>query len=133
VSKDEKPRARFEIFKDEAGKFRWRLILPNDEEIASGHDYESLANTSASIEATRIAESGVRAAQESHAPSDWVARWSQNDVRPMLRDSFLEALEIRDKRESTWSNRIKKAFWYVVGIIATAIVTYYVALAGFKV
>ena len=133
MSKDEKPGARFEIYKDRAGKFRWRLILPNDEEIASGQDYESLADAHASIDATRIAESGVRAAQESRAPSDWVSTWSQKDLRPILRDSYLEALEIRDKKESAWSNRIKKAFWYIVGIVVTAVVAYYVALAGFRI
>ena len=34
-------RMRFEIYKDNAGNFRWRLRASNDEEIASGQGYES--------------------------------------------------------------------------------------------
>jgi uncharacterized protein len=32
---------RFEVYKDHADKFRWRLRASNDEEIASGQGYES--------------------------------------------------------------------------------------------
>lgn len=32
---------KFEIYKDTAGKFRWRLKAPNSEIIASGESYES--------------------------------------------------------------------------------------------
>ena len=32
---------KFEIYKDSAGKFRWRLKAPNSEIIASGEAYES--------------------------------------------------------------------------------------------
>jgi len=33
--------AKFEIFKDKAGKFRFRLVAPNGEIIATGEAYES--------------------------------------------------------------------------------------------
>ncbi len=32
---------KFEIYKDAAGKFRWRLKAPNGETIATGEAYES--------------------------------------------------------------------------------------------
>ena len=32
---------KFEVYTDNAGKFRWRLKASNDEEIASGQGYES--------------------------------------------------------------------------------------------
>jgi uncharacterized protein YegP (UPF0339 family) len=32
---------KFEVYKDNAGKFSWRLRASNDEEIASGQGYES--------------------------------------------------------------------------------------------
>ena len=32
---------KYEIYKDAAGKFRWRLKAPNGEIIASGEAYES--------------------------------------------------------------------------------------------
>jgi len=35
------PLGKFEIYKDNAGKFRWRLRASNGEEIASGQGYES--------------------------------------------------------------------------------------------
>jgi hypothetical protein len=45
--------------------------------------------------------------------------------------------EEEEKKQKTWSARIKKVFWYVLGIVASAIVSYYVgyyvALAGFRI
>ena len=35
------PAGKFEVYKDNAGKFRWRLRASNGEEIASGQGYES--------------------------------------------------------------------------------------------
>ena len=35
------PLGKFEIYKDAAGKFRWRLRASNGEEIASGQGYAS--------------------------------------------------------------------------------------------
>jgi uncharacterized protein len=35
------PSGKYEIYKDNAGKFRWRLRASNGEEIASGQGYES--------------------------------------------------------------------------------------------
>jgi len=35
------PEPRFQIFKDSAGKFRWRLRAPNGEIIAQSEAYES--------------------------------------------------------------------------------------------
>ena len=35
------PVGKFEVYKDNAGKFRWRLRASNGEEIASGQRYES--------------------------------------------------------------------------------------------
>ncbi len=32
---------KFEIYKDKAGEFRWRLIASNGEKIASGEGYKS--------------------------------------------------------------------------------------------
>ncbi len=33
--------SKFEVYKDHAEKFRWRLKASNDEEMASGQGYES--------------------------------------------------------------------------------------------
>jgi uncharacterized protein YegP (UPF0339 family) len=35
------PLGKFEVYKDVAGKFRWRLRASNGQEIASGQGYES--------------------------------------------------------------------------------------------
>lgn len=32
---------KFEVYKDKAGEFRWKLIAPNSQEIASGQGYKS--------------------------------------------------------------------------------------------
>jgi hypothetical protein len=91
--------------------------------------------------ANTIAESGVRAAQEAKADYAWISKWARDELRPILlpivRDANVEANEVIKQKEDTWPNKIKKASWYIVAIIVTAIVsgivTYYLALAGFKV
>jgi uncharacterized protein YegP (UPF0339 family) len=35
------PLGKYEIYKDHAGKFRWRLRASNGDEVASGQGYES--------------------------------------------------------------------------------------------
>jgi len=35
------PKPKFEIYKDAAGKFRFRLVAPNGENIAASEAYES--------------------------------------------------------------------------------------------
>ena len=35
------PLGKYEIYRDRAGKFRWRLKASNGQEIASGQGYES--------------------------------------------------------------------------------------------
>ena len=35
------PEAKFEMYKDKAGKFRFRLVAPNGQTIATGEAYES--------------------------------------------------------------------------------------------
>ena len=82
-----------------------------------------------------VFSSGVSAAAEfGSVPPPWFKKWAETDTLP---DAFaqgqLKVIDIIERRENTWLSRAKKAFWYVVGIIATAIVTYYVALAGFKI
>jgi hypothetical protein len=80
-----------------------------------------------------ITESGVSAARQANAPYDWFVDWAKKDLPDLVAQGNIKAHIEIGKRENTWLTRAKKAFWYVVGIIATAIVTYYVALAGFKV
>jgi hypothetical protein len=80
-----------------------------------------------------ITESGVSAARQANAPYDWFVDWAKEDLPDLVAQGNIKAHIELEKRENTWLSRAKKAFWYVVGIIATAIVTYYVALAGFKV
>lgn len=144
MSKDGKPRARFEVYKDAAYKFRWRLAVSDHGEIASGGPYatkEACIQAVGEYRANAIAESGVRAAQEAKADYAWISKWARDELRPILlpivRDANVEANEVIKQKEDTWSNKIKKASWYIVAIIVTAIVsgivTYYLALAGFKV
>ena len=80
-----------------------------------------------------ITASGVSAARQANAPYDWFVDWAKEDLPDLVAQGNIRAYIELEKRENTWLSRAKKAFWYVVGIIATAIVTYYVALAGFKV
>jgi uncharacterized protein YegP (UPF0339 family) len=44
---------KFEIYKDHAEKFRWRLRASNDEEIASGQGYESKEGCKEGIESVK--------------------------------------------------------------------------------
>ncbi len=80
-----------------------------------------------------ITESGVSAARQANVPYDWFWDWAKEDLPNLVAQGYIKAHIELEKRENAWSSRAKKAFWYIVGIIATAIVTYYVALAGFKV
>jgi uncharacterized protein YegP (UPF0339 family) len=45
--------AKFEISKDQAGKFRFHLKAPNGEIIAASQGYESKANAEKDIEAIK--------------------------------------------------------------------------------
>jgi uncharacterized protein YegP (UPF0339 family) len=47
------PQPEFEIFKDHAGKFRWRLKAANSEVIASSEAYESKAGAEKGIAAVK--------------------------------------------------------------------------------
>lgn len=44
---------KFEIYKDHAEKFRWRLRASNDEEIASGQGYESKEGCMRGVESVK--------------------------------------------------------------------------------
>ena len=44
---------RFEVYKDHADKFRWRLRASNDEEIASGQGYESKEGCMKGVESVK--------------------------------------------------------------------------------
>jgi uncharacterized protein YegP (UPF0339 family) len=44
---------KFEIYKDSAGKFRWRLKAPNGEIIASGEAYEAKESCKKGIESVK--------------------------------------------------------------------------------
>jgi len=44
---------KFEVYKDHAEKFRWRLRAANDEEIASGQGYESKEGCMRGIESVK--------------------------------------------------------------------------------
>jgi len=46
-------KARFEIYKDNAGEFRWRLRAPNSEEIAASEAYESKDGCRTGIESVK--------------------------------------------------------------------------------
>ena len=52
VKKARRPvrKPKFEVYKDHAGKFRWRLRAANEEEIASGQGYESKESCMKGIE-----------------------------------------------------------------------------------
>lgn len=49
------PQPQFEIYKDTAGKFRWRLRAANGEPIAASEAYESKAGCENGIAAVREA------------------------------------------------------------------------------
>lgn len=44
---------RFEVYKDHAEKYRWRLRASNDEEIAAGQGYESKEGCMRGIESVK--------------------------------------------------------------------------------
>jgi uncharacterized protein YegP (UPF0339 family) len=44
---------KFEIYKDQAEKFRWRLRAANDQEIASGQGYESKEGCMKGVESVK--------------------------------------------------------------------------------
>ena len=44
---------KFEVYKDHAEKFRWRLRASNDEEIASGQGYESKESCMGGVESVK--------------------------------------------------------------------------------
>ena len=44
---------KIEIYKDHIGKFRWKLIAPNGEEIASGQGYESKEGCMKGVESVK--------------------------------------------------------------------------------
>ena len=45
--------AKFELYKDAKGEFRWRLIAPNGETIASGEGYKSKDGAKNGIESVK--------------------------------------------------------------------------------
>lgn len=45
---------KYEIYKDAAGKYRWRLKAPNSEIIASGEAYESKDGCKNGIQSVKI-------------------------------------------------------------------------------
>jgi len=47
------PEPKFEVYKDAAGKFRFRLVAPNGQTIAVGEAYESKASCKNGIESVK--------------------------------------------------------------------------------
>ena len=47
------PLGKYEVYKDHADKFRWRLRASNGEEIASGQGYESRADCMAGVKSVK--------------------------------------------------------------------------------
>ena len=45
--------AKFEIYKDRRGEFRWRLLADNNQVIASGEGYKSKAGCKNGIESVK--------------------------------------------------------------------------------
>jgi uncharacterized protein YegP (UPF0339 family) len=45
--------AKFEIYKDKKGQFRWRLLANNNQVIATGEGYTSKANCKNGIESVK--------------------------------------------------------------------------------
>jgi len=50
---------KFEVYKDKAGKFRWRLKAGNGEVVASGEAYESKSGAVKGTEAVQRAADGA--------------------------------------------------------------------------
>jgi uncharacterized protein YegP (UPF0339 family) len=51
---------KFEVYKDKAGKFRWRLLAANGENVASGEAYETKAAAIKGTEAVQRAADGAK-------------------------------------------------------------------------
>jgi uncharacterized protein YegP (UPF0339 family) len=51
---------KFEVYKDHAEKFRWRLRASNDEEIASGQGYESKEGCMKGVESVKKSASKAK-------------------------------------------------------------------------
>jgi len=88
--------------------------------------------------ANRIAESGVRAAQQADAPVPaWFGPWTKKEelVNILAEGSLKAYLEIQ-KRENTWSSRFRKGLgWFVGGLILAIVgvlVAWAMGLIGFK-
>jgi len=47
------PLGKYEIYKDHAGKFRWRLRASNGDEIASGQGYDSKEGCMAGVKSVK--------------------------------------------------------------------------------
>jgi len=56
------PKPKFEIYKDKAGKFRFRLVAPNGETIATSEGYQ----------AKDSCENGIRSVKENAAKAEVV-------------------------------------------------------------
>ena len=50
----------FEVYKDKAGKFRFRLKAGNGEVVASGEAYESMSNAKKGCDAVQRAAAGAK-------------------------------------------------------------------------
>jgi len=50
----------FEVYKDKAGKFRFRLKASNGQIVASGEAYESMSNAKEGCEAVQRAANGAK-------------------------------------------------------------------------
>jgi hypothetical protein len=51
---------KFEVYKDRAGKFRFRLKASNGQVVATGEAYESLANAKKGCESVQRAADGAK-------------------------------------------------------------------------
>lgn len=51
---------KFEVYKDKAGKFRWRLLASNGQNVASGEAYETKAAALKGTEAVQRAAEGAQ-------------------------------------------------------------------------
>lgn len=51
---------KFEVYKDKAGKFRWRLLATNGQNVASGEAYETKAAALKGTEAVQRAAEGAK-------------------------------------------------------------------------
>lgn len=84
--------------------------------------------------------SGVSAALEANTDPTWFKSWARSELPDVLAQSQLKALTIfeeqKEKRENTWSARLRRnAGGLVLGIILaalTVLVTWAMGLIGFK-